>query len=479
MRSPAVIADEIADTAAAASVGQPTLEPIVPNQQLDRLRSRRIARGYLRVGAVLGDVAAIVAAYLLTTLIWFGGPHPQALMILGVVLPAHVTIAASRRSYNIDSIVDARAGATSAITAFLITLGVVSLAVFFFKVGAEFSRATFGIGAVLAMLLIPASRYLLASASRRALGSMPYNRVIISDGADVRPGADEVVIDAALEGIAPRLDDPGLRDRLGRMLEAADRVVVMCSPERRAQWAHLLKGIDVGAEVVAPELDLLGTLGVGRYEGRSTLVITAAPLGVMDRALKRALDLVLTLAVMPFVLPVMGLVALAIRLESPGPILFAQDRVGLGNRLFKMYKFRSMYVDMCDKDADRLTSRDDPRVTRVGEFIRKTSLDELPQLLNVLKGDMSLVGPRPHATLAKAADQLYWDIDPSYWHRHAVKPGLTGLAQVRGYRGATERAEDLRNRLQADLEYLAGWTIWRDIKIIAATFRVLVHRNAF
>jgi exopolysaccharide biosynthesis polyprenyl glycosylphosphotransferase len=449
------------------------------NPQLDRLRMRRIARSYLRMGAVLGDIGAIAAAYLMATLIWFGALHPQALMILGVMLPAHVAVAASRRSYGIASIVDARTGATNAIAAFLVTLSVVGLAVFFLKVGAEFSRATFGIGAVIALFLIPGARYLLAAASRRTLGNMPYNRVVISDGADVRAAPDEVVLDAARARIAPRLDDPTLLDRLGRMLEAADRVVVMCPPERRVQWAALLRGTDVSAEVLAPELDTLGTLGVGSYEGRSTLVVAAAPLGVLDRALKRALDLTLTLAAMPVALPLMGLVALAVRLDSRGPILFAQERVGLGNRLFRMHKFRSMYVDRLDSDGARSTGRDDDRVTRVGRIIRATSLDELPQLFNVLSGAMSIVGPRPHALGSRAEDRLFWDIDPSYWHRHAVKPGLTGLAQVRGYRGATEKEEDLTNRLQADLEYLSGWTIWRDLNIIAATFRVLVHRNAF
>ena len=127
----------------------------------------------------------------------------------------------------------------------------------------------------------------------------------------------------------------------------------------------------------------------------------------------------------------------------------------------------------------RSTGRHDDRVTRVGRFIRAHSLDELPQLFNVLRGEMSIVGPRPHALGSRAEDKLFWDIDTSYWHRHAVKPGLTGLAQVRGYRGATETVSDLSNRLQADLEYLSGWSLWRDIAIIFATFRVLIHRNAY
>jgi lipopolysaccharide/colanic/teichoic acid biosynthesis glycosyltransferase len=223
----------------------------------------------------------------------------------------------------------------------------------------------------------------------------------------------------------------------------------------------------------------LGALGLEAFGGCSTLVVAAGPLGLIDRMLKRSLDIVLIVLAMPIALIAMAAVAVAIRLDSPGPILFVQQRVGLGNRLFNLYKFRSMYVDQLDGAGLRSTGRTDRRITRVGRFIRRTSLDELPQLFNVLSGAMSIVGPRPHALGSRAEDQYFWDIDIGYWHRHAVKPGLTGLAQVRGFRGATEKAVDLKNRLQADLEYLSGWTIWRDVRIIFATFRVLVHRNAF
>ncbi|MEG3178947.1 sugar transferase, partial [Sphingomonas sp. RB3P16] len=132
-----------------------------------------------------------------------------------------------------------------------------------------------------------------------------------------------------------------------------------------------------------------------------------------------------------------------------------------------------------DGAGHRSTQREDDRVTKVGRFIRRTSIDELPQILNVLTGEMSIVGPRPHALGSRAADKLFWEVDHRYWHRHATKPGLTGLAQVRGYRGATLIEADLENRLQADLEYLENWSIWRDLKIIVRTFRVLLHRNAY
>ena len=172
-------------------------------------------------------------------------------------------------------------------------------------------------------------------------------------------------------------------------------------------------------------------------------------------------------------------VAVAVKLDSRGPVFFRQQRVGYGNRLFLMYKFRSMRVETSDLKGGRSASRDDDRITRVGRIIRATSIDELPQLLNVLRGEMSVVGPRPHALGSLAGDQLFWHVDARYHHRHACKPGLSGLAQVRGLRGATHKREDLVSRLQADLEYLNNWSIWRDILIMLSTVRVIVHRNAY
>jgi lipopolysaccharide/colanic/teichoic acid biosynthesis glycosyltransferase len=144
-----------------------------------------------------------------------------------------------------------------------------------------------------------------------------------------------------------------------------------------------------------------------------------------------------------------------------------------------MLKFRSMYAGCADRAGTRSTARGDRRVTRVGGFLRRTSLDELPQLINVLRGEMSLVGPRPHALQSTAEDALFWEIDARYWDRHCVKPGITGLAQIRGYRGATEMRSDLRARLQADIEYLNGWSLGRDILILIRTARVMRHSNAF
>jgi len=162
-----------------------------------------------------------------------------------------------------------------------------------------------------------------------------------------------------------------------------------------------------------------------------------------------------------------------------GPILFVQERMGRNNTTYRCYKFRSMYVDQLDGKGVASTARGDCRITRVGRFLRLTSIDELPQLFNVLAGDMSLVGPRPHALGSRAEGSLFWDLVPDYWSRHSMKPGVTGLAQVRGLRGATHSREDIEHRVAADLEYINGWSLWLDIKILAKTPLVVIHRNAY
>ena len=169
-------------------------------------------------------------------------------------------------------------------------------------------------------------------------------------------------------------------------------------------------------------------------------------------------------------------VAVAIKLESPGPVFFRQRRHGYNHRLIDVYKFRTMSVA---EDGDHVVQaqKNDARVTRVGKFLRRTSLDELPQLFNVLQGEMSLVGPRPHAV---AHNQHYRDRLERYANRHCVKPGMTGWAQVNGFRGPTEDPEKMRKRVEMDLYYIENWSLSLDIKIIALTPLVgFVHRNAF
>jgi lipopolysaccharide/colanic/teichoic acid biosynthesis glycosyltransferase len=306
-----------------------------------------------------------------------------------------------------------------------------------------------------------------------------FEEILLLDEVVVYPGRGQIVLFAANLGISPEVNDPGSLGRIGKLLRNADRVVLASPPERRKAWKRILRGTGVNVEVLTPELDELGALEMRQFHGRFSALIAAGPLGLRGQMAKRAFDLAVTIPALVLLAPVLGAVALAVKLESRGPVLFRQPRIGYANSIFEVLKFRSMRVDQLDTNANTLTQIGDSRVTRVGSFIRKTSLDELPQLINVLRGEMSLVGPRPHALGALAGDALYWDIDHSYFERHAMKPGLTGLAQVRGHRGTTFEREDLVNRLGADLEYLSNWTIWRDIRIIFATIRVLTHRNAF
>ena len=179
--------------------------------------------------------------------------------------------------------------------------------------------------------------------------------------------------------------------------------------------------------------------------------------------------------------PLMLLTAIAIKLDSRGPVFFKQKRYGFNNELIEVYKFRSMYVDQCDPTALKLVQRSDPRVTRVGAFIRKTSIDELPQLINVVvKGNLSLVGPRPHAIHAKAANRLYDEAVDGYFARHRVKPGITGWAQISGWRGETDTHEKIQRRVEHDLYYIENWSVLFDLFILAKTPLALAKtENAF
>ncbi|NNE21010.1 MAG: undecaprenyl-phosphate glucose phosphotransferase [Rhizobiales bacterium] len=201
------------------------------------------------------------------------------------------------------------------------------------------------------------------------------------------------------------------------------------------------------------------------------------PLGDGQSMIKTLTDKVLASIALVLVSPVMLLIAIAIKLESSGAVLFKQKRYGFNNELVEVYKFRSMYTDRCDEDAAQLVTRDDSRVTRIGRFIRATSLDELPQLFNVLQGNLSLVGPRPHATQAKADNALYQEAVESYYARHRVKPGITGWAQINGWRGETDTVEKIQQRVEHDLYYIENWSLMLDLYILMRTPFALLNTD--
>jgi Undecaprenyl-phosphate glucose phosphotransferase len=204
------------------------------------------------------------------------------------------------------------------------------------------------------------------------------------------------------------------------------------------------------------------------------------PLTDWDSIVKAVEDRVLAAMILLFIAPLLVTIALAIKLDSRGPVIFRQQRRGFNNQLFELYKFRTLRHEMRDDNAAKLVTKNDDRVTRVGSFLRRSSLDELPQFFNVLKGDMSVVGPRPHAMMAKAGDRLYEDVVTGYFARHRVKPGLTGWAQINGWRGETDTAEKLTRRLEFDLYYIENWSLWLDLKILLLTpFSLGSTKNAY
>lgn len=208
--------------------------------------------------------------------------------------------------------------------------------------------------------------------------------------------------------------------------------------------------------------------------GLPVINIRRVPLNnTVNKVVKRSVDIFGAVVAIILFSPIMLFTALAIKVTSPGPLIFNQERVGLQNKPFAMYKFRSMVVQEAEKEKSRWTTKNDPRVTTVGKFIRKTSIDELPQLFNVLKGDMSLVGPRPERPLfvEKFREEI-----PRYMVKHQVRPGLTGWAQVNGLRGDTS----IRKRIEYDLYYIENWTIGFDFKILFLTFfKGFVNKNAY
>jgi Undecaprenyl-phosphate glucose phosphotransferase len=263
-----------------------------------------------------------------------------------------------------------------------------------------------------------------------------------------------------------------------------DLIIVAIPMSAETRMLQILKRlwelpVDIRISGAAGKLKL--SRGAYTYLGQLPLLSAfERPLSGWDAIVKSMVDRAIALCALILLSPVMAAVALAVKWESKGPAIFRQKRFGFNNELVEVFKFRSMYTDMADAGAAKLVTKDDPRVTRVGRIIRKTSLDELPQLFNVLIGTLSLVGPRPHATQAKAAGTLYDEVVDGYFARHKVKPGITGWAQINGWRGETDTREKIEQRVKHDLDYIDRWSIWFDLYILAKTpLALLKSENAY
>jgi len=446
--------------------------PLVPSLE------RRRVRIYLFM--VLLDVAILLGSFALVSEAYaFGRASRSNLFEAQLLLPLYLTLALYQPTYSINSLQTWQFAARKAIWALALSAALLLFVTFFAKSTAVFSRVVLTGGLVTTASMLLVSRVALASWIRRSWGMRVINTLVIDAGGPAVPLANAFRLDAGNLDVVPDSSSPRALDRLGRYLLNMDRVVVSCPFETRSDWSRVLRAAGVRGEIVTDRLEDLAPIGLAVEDGWRSLVVSTGPLGLRQRVMKRGFDCVVAVGAAIVLAPVMALTAIAIKLEDGGPILFVQPRLGRGNRFFDMLKFRSMRSEASDHAGNRSTARDDDRTTRVGRFIRRTSIDELPQLFNVIAGDMSIVGPRPHAIGSQAGSKLFWEVDGAYWNRHTLKPGLTGLAQIRGYRGATDEERHLVDRLDADLEYIADWSLWTDALIVLKTIGVVIHPRAF
>ena len=290
----------------------------------------------------------------------------------------------------------------------------------------------------------------------------------------------------------PRMDDLEGLHLIGGYEELADLArrgevdqILISVPNLPADRLHDivdgLSAVSVDVSLIPAEaIELAPDYKVHLLGSLPVLNLWQRPFRDINQFVKRGEDVILASAALLFLSPIMGLAALAIRLTSPGPALFVQPRMGFNNEVIHVRKFRTMFTDKGDLSGAGATTKNDPRVTPVGRILRRLSIDELPQLLNVISGDMSVVGPRPHPLQMKVGDRYYQEAVRGYAGRHRVRPGLTGLAQVKGLRGEIRTVERAKRRVELDKEYIERWSLWLDIRILFATVRaVLVDGDAY
>jgi Undecaprenyl-phosphate glucose phosphotransferase len=384
------------------------------------------------------------------------------------------------------------------------TFAIMALLGFMLKISEEFSRFWFAAWYAAGLVLLLVLRFVLAIQVRRWArnGKMERRAVIVGGGKAaeqlIRSLEQQPYNDIRICGIFDDRDDrrspPVVAGypKLGNILELIefariariDMLIVSLPITAESRVLSLLKKL----WVLPVDIRLSAHSNHLRFRPRSYSFIGQVPmLDIFDRPInnwdsvaKRAFDIVFSLLGIVIFAPVMFAAAIAIKLDSKGPVLFLQKRHGFNNEVIDVYKFRSMYTEMADPTARNAVKKNDPRVTRVGRFIRKTSIDELPQFFNALLGSLSLVGPRPHAVTAQSHNKLYHEVVDGYFARHRVKPGVTGWAQINGWRGEIDNDDKIKMRTEYDLFYIENWSLWFDLKILLLTpVRLLNMENAY
>ncbi len=474
---------------------------------------RRETPGRIPTSLFLGlfrfaDFLFITAAGFLIYEVYLNQSEPGMAQLYSLIAAGAAVISVilfqKMKLYSIRALRSFARSSGKAVLALGIVVVILTALAFFFKAGGEFSRLSlifwFGASALYLILSRIAGAFLVRKWTRD--GHLNRRAVIVGGGvrAEELIEALENSQDTGIEivGLFDDRDDGRSPEEVGRYhkLGNIDELVEFV---RETRIDLLIVTLPLSAETrLLQMLKKLWVLPVDiRLSAHSTKLrfqpsaysyigdvpffdMFDRPLKGWDTLLKEIEDRVLGTILLILAAPIMALVAIAIKLDSKGPVFFKQKRYGFNNEMIGVYKFRSMYTDMSDADAAKLATKDDPRITRVGRFIRKTSLDELPQFLNVVKGELAIVGPRPHAVLASAANHLYVDVVDGYFARHRVKPGITGWAQINGWRGETDTEEKIRRRTECDLYYIENWSVWFDLYIIALTpFALFNTENAY
>lgn len=467
----------------------------------------RFTSNVLRSLGIVNDIACFLCAYVLAMIAYdltIGYYYDARLHRTGAIILCinYFLIRVSRDGYAVIKGQGEDVGGSS-LADFLLASGLTTLVILQLEMMREFSRgfALYFIG--FSMIALFLSRILF-----RKLISKLMDRGVVGQRvaiyADSAKGAEKVAKLLELERL-PHLRIIGYADDrrqvtpderelayLGgfdALLQMAregqlDQVILALPQIRQDRLEYIadtLSAASIDLCVLPREtLELKTGYRVNFLGSLPVFAIWQQPIRDVDGIVKEVLDRGLAVIALVLLSPILLLTCLAIRLESNGPILFRQKRFGFNNNEISVLKFRSMYIDRQDTSGAERTQKNDPRVTRVGRFIRRTSIDELPQLFNVLKGDMSLVGPRPHATMMRVGDKYYFDAVKGYTARHRVKPGITGLAQVRGLRGEIATTERARKRVEYDVYYIENWSPLLDIRIMIETVLKLIwDKNAY
>ena len=468
-------------------------------------RDARVLRAFRLPNRALGGIVAFADSLVLigcslAARILYSGPSSVDSDDLGVgVVAALVFVGLAKYwgLYRFQTVLMPERVTARILAASLSGAGAVICLVFLLKVGAEYSRGAMIVFTILSLFLTPAARLLIAVAARSAIKSnlLRGRRVIlIGEQAELERLTPEEILNFGFDEVGRFALSPGRaleelsamdRHRVDQAMHAARAiraaefaVIVPWSRDRTLSMITLILRASPLPVRLYPDYrtrDLLLQKRESDFDPYLSIEIQREPLNRLERSFKRVFDLVVSSLGLLCLSPLLLMVAVLIKVDGPGPILFFQTRRGFDNRSFKIWKFRTMTVSE-DGPGLKQAVRDDERVTRIGRVLRRTSVDELPQLVNVLRGEMSIVGPRPHAV---AHDEEYETQIGEYALRRQVKPGLTGAAQVAGLRGETQTLERMEARVQRDIWYINHWSIWLDIKISAMTFAALLKHEAY